>query len=136
MTHNKSSGVSRGAVGRRLALALVGGLAYAHGLRPYLPVGDETTVAVGMAGAALVAGASYALVAGLSLEGRHRRPNAEVVLVVGLFGLLVVLQAAATPGLGGELSAPAVAALVAATLLSVLASLAYLARPELLRPGT
>lgn len=137
MTHNRSAPeVSRLATGRRLVLAFLGLLLYVHGLHPYLPLGGAATVVAGLAGASLVAGASYALVASLSLRGTHRRPNAEVVLVVDLFVLLALLLAAVDPRLGGPLPTAAVAALAGASLLAVLASAAYLARPDLfLRSG-
>lgn len=134
MPHN-DTGVRSGwsALGRRLAAALVGALVYVQGLSPYLPGVEAAGLLPGMAGAALVAGASYALLADLSLRGHHRRPNAEVLLVASLFVFLLSLLVAADPGLAGAVSRTGAAALVAGSLLVLLASGAYLARPGLFR---
>lgn len=119
-------------LGLRIAAAVGGGLLYLQGLHPYLP-GVETGLPAGLAGAALLAGASYAIVADLGLRGDHRRPNAEVLAVVGLFTFLVASVAAARPTEAGTLPPGAVPAVAAGSLLLLLAGVAYLARPSLFR---
>lgn len=134
MAHNGSHApASRLDVGRRLGLAVVGVLLYVHGLRPYVPLGGLDPAVAGFAGAFLVAGATYALLADLTLVGEHRRPNAEVVLVGSLFLLLVVLLGSAAPSFSGALPGAVLGALAAGSLLALLLSASYLARPDLFR---
>jgi hypothetical protein len=134
MSHNgRLSSASRWSVGRRLVVAVAGVLLYVHGLQPYLPLGGLDAGLAGFAGAFLLAGATYALLADLTFHGEHRRPNAEVLLVGSLFLLLVLLLAAATPAMAGTLSGSALAGLAGVSIVVLLTSAAYLARPDLFR---
>lgn len=134
MTHNgTASEGDEPAIARRVVGAAAGLLLYVHGLTPYLPLEAGAAPLVGFVGAFLLAWTTYAFVADLSIRGRHRRPNAEVLLVGSFFALLILVQGVVDPALGGGLSTEALAGMAAAVLVVLLLSAAYVARPELFR---
>lgn len=134
MSHNGSGAeVSRLDLAGRFAAAVAGFLLYLHALPYEMFGGSMETVPAGLAGAFLLAGATYALLADVSIRGTHRRPNAEVGLVGSLFTLLVLGQVGADPALAGALSPGAFAGLAVGTFTVFLASVTYVACPDLFR---
>lgn len=119
--------------GAAAVLVLAGLATYVQAFPGALQVVADAGLPAALVGAFLVSAGTYHLLAELALQGRHRRPNAEVALVVSLFGFLVLLHVALTPRLAEAMGATQVMAWGVALVGVLVASAAYLAHPTWLR---
>ncbi len=130
MSHNEI--VSKvGGWGAFLAsvVLVVGLITYGWSIVGTSPWGADASFTLALGGAFLVSVGAYHLLARLALQGPHRRPNAEVALVVSIFGLLLLAHLGLGPSPALTLSPPMLAVGVVVLVGTLVASSVYLANP-------